>query len=138
MRELKKVRGMKETHQLHVWEMVYCGSSWTLRTYDVTSSWTVVQERGGMRTTRIIACPKRKKMLYERQCKCVVLVLSEKQTHEQLTTVTPHPHGLHWGLQKKNLSVVTTERFHAKKEQQGTFKDLQLLCGTGRNAKEEP
>ena len=63
--------------------------------------WTVMQERGGMRTTRIIACPKRKKMLYERQCKCVVLVLSEKLTHQQLTTVTRHHDGLNWGLQKK-------------------------------------
>ena len=60
--------------------------------------WTVMQDRGGMRTTRINACPKQKKM-YQRQCKCVVLVVSEKLTHLQLTTVTPH--GVHWGLQKK-------------------------------------
>ena len=38
MWELKKARGMQETHQLHIWGMVYCGSSWALRTYDVPSS----------------------------------------------------------------------------------------------------
>ena len=38
MWELKKVKGMQETHQLHIWGMVYCGSSWALRTYDVPSS----------------------------------------------------------------------------------------------------
>ena len=40
------------------------------------------------------------------------------------------------GVLKKNFSVFTTERFHAKQEQEGSFKELQL-CGTGRNAKEE-
>ena len=71
-------------------------------------------------------------MLYERQCKCVVLVQTENLKHSLLTTLSPLQ--LHW-CRKKNLSIFTTERFQAKQEQQGKLKELQLR-GTGWNGNE--